>query len=50
MSKVVGMSLYSAKKGVSLVKTEYDYLVGYMHHLEDSMTKLCQGGEQDRAE
>ena len=49
MSKVVGMSLYSAKMGVSLVKKEYD-LVGYMHHLADSMTKLCHGGEQDRAE
>ena len=42
MSKVVGMSLYCAKKGVSLVKTEYGDLVGYMHHQADSITKLCQ--------
>ena len=31
------------------IKTEYGDLGGHMHHLAHSMTKLCQGREQDNA-
>ena len=44
--------MYRVKKRNSSVKrykTEFGDLGGHMHHLAHSMTKLCQGREQDNA-